>query len=559
MKIRYLLIAATIISLVGFTGCSKEEKLPEKISKVLNSTESDWLKLGIYGDPMDLNPLVHLESEHASLVNSFVQAAPLRELEDGSFEPYLFDTYSTYEGSSGTVILEAVWKKNLKWHDGTDFDPLDLKFTFDLIETKHGQSPFKELLKGIESVSSFGRGQRTRIVFKQNSRKLLQLLTLPVIPSHVIKKQKIDKAKVAKEGVASASWPLYVAQPIGLGPYKIKSRKRGSYVELQPFEDFYDNASRPAVLVKSYFDYQKLVSEFRAGKLDWINLPSILAEQLQTMKLDNIFFIRYPNPANLTWMFNLNNPLLAEKEIRYALDLLVDRNMISGEVPFAGKPLYSCPYASSARQIDSYEARSKRAAELLEKLGWQDTDSDGIRDKNGQKFELSIHFNDDNLLRRALAEKFAESCKQVGIKLVLKPVTWAEMVGKHLKSGKYDTALISVTLPAAGNADSLFHSASIPGDAKNYSGNQLNFSRLNDERIDKLIEELDSMLAIENRPEKIAELGALIQELRPAAFLYKPMDIGLMRAESGSTQARAPIWSDVLNWKVLFGPEDSKL
>jgi hypothetical protein len=67
------------------------------------------------------------------------------------------------------------------------------------------------------------------------------------------------------------------------------------------------------------------------------------------------------------------------------------------------------------------------------------------------------------------------------------------------------------------------------------------------------------MLKVENRAEKIAELGSLIDELRPVAFLYKPMDIGLMREESGTIQADAPIWRDVLNWKVLFGSEDSKL
>ena len=559
MKIRYLLIAATIISLFGITGCSREEKLPENISKILNATDTDWLKLGVYGDPMELNPLVHLESEHASLVNSFVQASPLRKLKDGSFEPYLFDTYSVYEGSSGTVILEAVWKKNLKWHDGTEFDPLDLKFTFDLIAGNDIQSPFKELLNGVDTVSSFGRGQRTRIVFKQNSRKLLELLTLPVIPSHIVKNSKIEKAKVKKEGLASDSWPYYVAQPVGLGPYQIKNRENGSYVELQPFDNFYDNATRPAILIKSYFDYQKLVSDFRADKLDWINLPSILAEQLKAMNLDNIFFIRYPNPANLTWMFNLENPLLAKKEMRYALDLLVDRNMISGEVPFAGKDIYECPYASSAKKIESYESRFKKAIELLENLGWKDTNADGIRDKNEQTLELGIVFNDDNLLRRALAEKFAESCKRAGIKLTLKPVTWAEMVGNYLKSGEYDTALISVTLPAAGNADSLFHSRSIPDEHNKVFANKLNFARVSDDRIDNLLEELDSMTEIKNRPDKIARLGSLIQELRPAAFLYKPMDIGLLHAESGTTDADAPIWRDVLNWKVLFGPEDSKL
>ena len=77
---------------------------------------------------------------------------------------------------------------------------------------------------------------------------------------------------------------------------------------------------------------------------------------------------------------------------------------------------------------------------------------------DGQELEIRLVFNDDNLLRRALAEKLAEACRLAGIRLIVQPVSWAEFVGKKLKTGDFDTALISFKMPEFGNLDSFFHS-----------------------------------------------------------------------------------------------------
>lgn len=550
--IKSLLFVTLIVTAFLVTGCGKKNQLPAEITNILEN-KGDWLRLGLYGDPLSLNPIAHIESEHGQLVGNFVHASPLRKNEDGTFSAYLFDSYQIYPGSSGTIILEGVWKANLKWHDGTDFDPRALEFTFSQIKKSENASPYLELLDGIESVNSFGRGLRTRIVFKHDSRKLLDLLTIGLLPEHIIKDQPLDSARIEKADVASASWPLYSEQPVGMGPYMISAREKGRFMQLQPFGEFFDTASRTPVLLCSYFDYQQLVTDFRAKKLDWISLPSMVARQLETMKIENLFYINYPNPAVMTWVFNCKKPLLADKRMRQALDLLADRNKVQNESPFSGQKLNDSPLAGPPLPDSAYLDRFARALQLLDEMGWKDSDADGIRDQNGQKLQISLNFNEDNLLRRAVAEKFSQDCKRAGILLELKPVTWSELVSQHLKKGDFDTALVSLKMPAYGNYRDFFHSESNPAEGG------MNYFGIADAEIDQTLEQLDSMLEVENLDNKRADVAQFIQKERPISFLFKPYDVGIMHEASGAATAASPVWNDVLNWKVLFGPADSKL
>ena len=553
MKIFKTFVFFALITAAFFmTGCGSKNSLPAELEQIFKPG-SGWLKLGVYGDPLSLNPLSHIESDSGQMTQHFVHAAPLHKLEDGTFKPYLFDSYTIYAGSSGTIILEGVWKSGLKWHDGVDFDPKDLEFTLEQMKKSENASPYAELAKDVLEVRSFGRGLRTRIVFARDSRQLLDLLTIGIIPEHVIKDQPVNSAKVEKTGVASEAWPLFVDQPVGLGPYVIRARQKGRYIDLQPFPDFFDKTARNPVLIRTYYDYQQLVTDFRAKKLDWINLPSMVAEQLETMKIDNLFFIRYPNPACMTWLFNTRNPVLADKRLRQALDLLADRKKIANEAPYKGQTLYSYPTASETA-VD-YDSQFAQALTLLDQMNWKDSDGDGIRDQNGQKLEINVFFNDDNLLRRAVAERFGEDCRRAGVSLVLKPVTWSELVSKHLKTGDFDTALVSLRFPEFGNLNSFLHSQQAPG--KNDSG--LNFFQVADEELDAVLTRLDSMLEIENVASDKTFLNEYLQDERPMAVLFRPYDIGIMHEASGSAQAKCPFWNDVLNWKALFGPADSKL
>ncbi len=554
VKAAFIIFA--VLVLLFQSGCGKKESLPEEISAILNDSSGSVTRLGIYGDPLEINPVLHLKTEHGRMVNSFVHASPLRKKADGSYEAYLFDSYHIMKGEKeGTVILDAIWKKDLKWHDGTAFDARDLEFTFATIKNPALQSPFAELAAGIESIRSLDRGQRSRVVFAKDSRQLLDLLTIGVLPSHLLENTPLQAEKAGAQSVETANytWQNFNDKPVGLGPYKVKAREKGSYLLLEPHDAFFDaaTASRSMILVRSSFDFQQLISDFRAKKYDWINLPSMLAEQLETMKLENIRMVRYPNPATLLWLFNTKRPGLENANVRKALDLIADREKVKNQMPVDGSPLFVNTLASIPSDIQDYQQRFAQALELLQESGLTDSNSDGVRELNGKPFSINILVNEENIARRLVAEDICKDLKRAGLLADVSSVSWSEFVSGKLRKGEYDTALISYLLPVGGNWVSFLHSSD--------SNDSLNFAGVNSPEVDNSLAVLDSMLSIVERESARATVAGYLEESRPAAFLFKPNDIGLFHAESGSSTANQPFWNDIYEWRLMFGPKDSQL
>ena len=560
---RIILVFALIAALVNFAGCRRSKELPDEIAAMLNDSSGKIVRLGIYGDPLGLNPIEHLESEHGQMVSNFVHAAPLRKLADGSFVPYLFSEYYLTPGDNGTVVLNAVWRRGLKWHDGTEFDPRSLELTVRMMADPKNNSPYAELAKGVLAVSSIGQGQRCHMIFAGDSRQYLDLLCVGLLPKHILEPEKTTEvaaaavasaAGEANNASAASALEMYADKPVGLGPYMIKAREKGSYLLLEANPNFFDDriASRPAVLLHCSYDFQQLVSNFRQKKYDWINLPSMISEQLENMKLDQVKFVKYPNQAAMVWVFNTRDASLADAKVRTALDLLVDRNRILNQFPGDAVALYANILASGPAVAEEYASRFANGEKMLEAAGVKDSNNDGWRDINGNPFEIKILINDDNLSRRVIADQIVADLGRARVKAVVESVSWSDFVSKRLKQGEFSTALLSYHFPIGGNWISLLHSAPKVLDNLNYAG-------VKDEQIDKTLDALDSMLDGTDRNQAVASLSAYLEEYRPMAFLVRPMDVGLYHAEAGLSTAASAIWNDVLNWKLLFGPAESQL
>lgn len=561
---RIILIFVLIAALVNFSGCRRTQELPGEIAAMLDDSSGRIVRLGIYGDPLGLNPIEHLESEHGQMVSNFIHAAPLRKLADGSFVPYLFSEYYLTPGENGTVVLDAVWRRGLKWHDGTEFDPRALEFTIRMMADPKNNSPYVELAKGVLAVSSIGQGQRCHMIFAGNSRQYLDLLCVGLLPKHILDSDKpaassdqsvtASAAGEVKNASAASVLEMYAEKPVGLGPYMIKAREKSSYLLLEANPYFFDDriASRPAVLIHSSYDFQQLVSNFRQKKYDWINLPSMISEQLENMKLDQVKFVKYPNQAAMVWVFNTRDASLADAKVRTALDLLVDRNRILNQFPGDGVALYSNILASGPAAPEEYSNRFASGEKMLDAAGVKDSNNDNWRDFNGSPFEIKILINDDNLSRRVIADQIVVDLGRAHIKASVEAVSWSDFVSKRLRQGEFSTALLSYQFPAGGNWVSLLHSSPKVLDNLNYAG-------VKDGQVDKTLEELDSMLDGVDRNQAVASLSAYLEESRPMAFLVRPMDVGLYHADAGLSTAACAIWNDVLNWKLLFGPAESQL
>ena len=89
-----------------------------------------------------------------------------------------------------------------------------------------------------------------------------------------------------------------------------------------------------------------------------------------------------------------------------------------------------------------------KANEILDSLGWVDTNGDGVReDKDGNTIEFALITNGDNSVRGAVTLRIVEGMNQIGVKANYTSVEFGDLVGQLTAS--YDWEAIVIGLSAA--------------------------------------------------------------------------------------------------------------
>ncbi len=146
--------------------------------------------------------------------------------------------------------------------------------------------------------------------------------------------------------------------------------------------------------------------------------------------------------------FNFNNPILASPAIRYAIAYGTDRQRILNEafLPSGeyGQVLNSLitpasPYAAPASQLVVFPYNPATAMTILESEGWEDTNGDGIREKDGQPLHFTFKTS-LNPIRVIAAQIFQQNMTAIGIDITVvhEPNFFQE--DGALITGNYDIA-----------------------------------------------------------------------------------------------------------------------
>lgn len=560
----FLLLAPVFLTFLG--GCEKTRALPDAIRQIADSPDQSVLKMGFYGDPLDLNPIGHL-FENARLVCNMVHAGPLRKTPSGEFVPDLFASWTFSQDEKGNLIVEGVWRGNLIWHDGQIFDPTDLSFTIDAMRNPENASPYAAIASKVVNISSFDRGRRIRLAFDGNSRQYLEILAAGLLPSHLLRGKKINQAAIVDNGSSSmvidqASGPsqLFFDRPIGIGPFKIVDRKKGQFIHLSAW-DVSTNSVNEAnaqvtqpgsisrkistVLLRSYLAVEDLVNDFRQGKLDWINVPSEIAVKLEELKIPQVRFVRYPNPSYQMWGFNTQKAPLNDLKIRKAFDLAIDRGKIKNIVPFEVVPMTKPQIGSAALDTAGKEITQDylEAKRLLDESGVKDTNNDGIREFGDKPFEISILINQENIYRKMIGDIIIDDLRKIGIRGTVESLSWSEMIGKRLSQGDFQTFILGFQAPLEGNWINLWHS-------RPPLGEKLNFTGFSDERLDKALSEIDLMSAQTDFEGSRAVIMQLLAENLPGIFLFRPLDFAAFSTNLSGPSEGGEFWEqDISKWE----------
>ncbi len=396
------------------------------------------LRLLWWQAPTILN--AHLSSGTKDFDASRVVLEPLADLDiNGNLVPVLAaePLPSLENGMVSPDGLSVTWKlrQGVKWHDGTPFTARDVKFTFDYLSNPETAATTFGTYEPVDSVEVIDE-YTVKVNFKQPWAGWFEIFTGPsgmIVPEHALKDYVGTKAKDAP----------FNLQPIGTGPYKVKSFTPGDVVIYEINQDYWDPG-------KPYFDTITLkgggdaASAARAvlqtGEMDYawnIQVEPTILKQMEAAGLGKIqstpgggterIEIMHADPQTEVngekAHYTVPHPHFKELKVRQALALAIQRDVIAEQLYGPGGSPTALTLTSNKQFMPedlTWEFNLEKAAQLLDEVG-ATPGPDGIRVLNGRRMDW-LWTTSINAVRQKTQEIVKAALAQIGINIQIKAV-----------------------------------------------------------------------------------------------------------------------------------------
>ncbi len=200
---------------------------------------------------------------------------------DENLDPKEGQMVSDYKLSDDGLTLEMTLKDGLKWHDGTDITPADVKGTFEFLAKVAATNPtFSNTVSSLEGFEAYTKGEAKEITgitidgmkitfkfAKLDPNMMMTFTQLPPLPMAYFK--DIDPLKVQQ----ASFWQ----NPVGSGPFKLEEVKMNNYVTLVPFKEYHDGVAK-IEKIRAYPSTESdknLTTNAAAGQLDYAYTKSV--------------------------------------------------------------------------------------------------------------------------------------------------------------------------------------------------------------------------------------------------------------------------------------------
>lgn len=214
--------------------------------------------------------------------------------------------------------------------------------------------------------------------------------------------------------------------------------------------------------------------------------------------------------------FNLKTEGLDDLAVRQAINYCIDREGYA-DVVYQGfaTPCYGIYPDNLAfggtdglnLTVDSYDA--DKAKEILADAGYQDTDGDGILDKDGVNlsFKVLTYSYNDNCIQ--LADMLQAELSQIGIELSIET---QDVLDDPLASGDFDLAILNYVMAPIGTPSYFINMLFTTGASNNYGG-------YSNEKVDALAAEIGTTSDNDKVVSLTRELEQQVLDDMPFAFV----------------------------------------
>ncbi|MFQ5615221.1 MAG: ABC transporter substrate-binding protein [Anaerolineales bacterium] len=368
------------------------------------------------------------------IVDDKGQVVPLQEgviyRPSGCLESTCAEIYAGGEVQMGRMVVNFHLLPDLKWSDGTPLIAQDSVYAYHFTQLAHDEGRGFFLSLGLPDGAPAGLLERTADYLALDSQTVQWI----GLPGYLHRYYFLNFLSPLPKHLGDVN-PASIFDPkafVGWGPFRVVTWQEGKDIILERNTNYYD-ADMPRLdeirirfikpgeghaLVEilngecDVADFDSLLQGARS--VDW-TLPLYFGIQ----ELEKIQVVHSPG----FWdgiAFNTRSAFFDDPSVRQAIAYGTDRETIAevvvGDASLVARNYLPDNHPLYAADINSYPFSAERARELLVEAGWQDMDNDGIVDREGQPFAITLVTSRARAMGAAI---FQQNMAEIGIKVQL--------------------------------------------------------------------------------------------------------------------------------------------
>ncbi len=480
------------------------------------------LHLATSANPSRLNPILATDSSSSEIAG------------------YIFNGLVKYDKDSSTIIGELArefyyennvtlifkLRKNVTWHDGSGFTSQDVVFTYETLISPKIVSPYSAGFRFVKSVEALD-DYTLKVIYKQPYFKALETWMMGILPKHLLAKE---------ENLMNAGFNI---DPIGTGPYKLHQLEHSKNIVLVANDDYFEG--RPKIDRISFHVIADPLTRFLMLKSSSLDIGSVepmaYERQLNGKFFDNFNVYEDISRSYSYLGFNLRLKKFQDPRVREAISLAVDREELVKILFFKHARVCTGPFLPGTKafnpDVKAPTQDIKKAKKLLKEAGYDEK----------KPFEFEIVTSNSSSLRPYAAQILQHQLKKAGVVVSLRVMEWQAFLNMVVFPNKFDSVLLGWGLSPTPDPYMFWHT-----DSDRKGG--FNLVGYNNSKIDKMIEESQTLIDREKLGSVWREMFKIIVEDNPYLFLYIPNSITAVDKRIRNVQpSLSGIWHNYIKWE----------
>lgn len=416
-------------------------KFVSKVSNNEAAIKGGTLNYGLASDtPFEgiLNPVFYEGSPDFSVIQFFYPSLFALDKNFDIIDGGAANVKFSNENKTATVKIDD----KLNWTDGNPVTAEDYIFAFEVIGSKEYEGPrYDSLMMNIVGMEDYHAGKAKTISgIKMLNDKEVQIDFIEATPSiksglwsYPLEKKVLGNIAIAD---MAASAPVR-KNPVGYGPFKIKSMVTGEAVQFVANEDYFHGAPKLAGINLKVVNPNVLIESLKKGDIDYVDgFPVSLYDESNNPT--NIEFLGRQELAYNYLGFKLGkydeakgesimNPeaKMANKSLRQAMGYAMNNAQVGQQLYHGLRtqatsliiPAFTNYFDSS---LTGYSYDPEKAKKLLDDAGYVDKDGDGLReDPQGKALVINYSAMSGDPVSEPLAKFYIQNWKDVGLNVQL--------------------------------------------------------------------------------------------------------------------------------------------